>query len=409
MSSAAIKLLPFQRRVIQSNSRFLGFTAGLGTGKTYTGCGFVIRMIVEQPESVPGFIGAQSYKQLHRVILPPLFEMLRSHGIQFEWREQRQELIANGRKIFCGTMDKEGIEAILGTELGWFWVDEAARSPLYSIELLEGRLRNPRASILRGLYTTTPLGFNWYYDQFVGANKTEYHEHVHATSFDNPYLPADYIPRLKAKYSKKKFEQEVLAKFVSLAGGMVYDCFEDKHIQEFDSSKITSSIYHGLDFNVGQMCGTYVKYQNGVFYVQDELYLKESNTIAAAKETKERYPRYREDLYVIPDSTFSHRSTNSSMTSKEILRREGFNILPTKNPYIADRQEALNAYFWNEGRDNLKVVIHPRCKHLIKELYTLTHEDKEGEVSHLAVSLGYVIWKLEPLRKVRPKPRVRQL
>lgn len=409
MSTSEIRLLPYQARVVASNTRFTGFTAGLGTGKTHSGCAFVVRMVIEQPENVPGFIGAQSYKQLHRVILPPLFEMLRSHGIQFEWREQRQELIANGRKIFCGTMDKEGIEAILGTELGWFWVDEAARSPLYSIELLEGRLRNPRASILRGLYTTTPLGFNWYYDQFVGVNKTEYHEHIYATSYDNPYLPADYIPRLRAKYSKKKFEQEVLAKFVSLAGGMVYESFEERHIQKFNHTTLDSQIYLGLDFNIAQMCGSFVKYVDDTFYVFDELYLKESNTIGASREIKQRFPNYKSDILVVPDSTFSHRSTNSSQTSKEILRREGFQIMPTRNPYIAERQEALNAYFWNEGSDRLKVVVHPRCTHTIKELFTLTHEDKEGEVSHLAVALGYVVWKLKPLRRTRTKPLMRNL
>lgn len=407
-TSRTIELLPYQMDFLTAQEKYVFFKAGIGTGKTHAASAFVMMMVTEQPPETVGFIGAESHRQLINAVFPALKKAFDGAGIKYEWNEGKNTIVANGRKIIYNTMDEGSINAILGSEIGWFWIDEADYCPLYSIQLVNSRLRCPRATRLLGRYTSSPNGFKVMYDMFV-ANTDSTRRMISATTFDNPHLPPSYIEDLRKQYTPLQFRQQVMAEFVNLQGGQIYDCFnEDKHRVEFDHKRVHSKTYLGLDFNVAQMCAVAVKFENNTFFVYDEYYLRDSNTIKMSQEIAKREPSYRKDLFVIPDSTFEARSVTSEKTSKEILRRAGFQIMSTRNPYIGERQQAVNNLFWNEGKDAPRILIHPRCSRLIKELNTLTPDDKEGDVSHLAVALGYVVWKLDPLRRGKRTSRIIQ-
>lgn len=408
-TTRTISLLPYQWEFLSAPEKYVFFKAGIGTGKTHAASAFVVQMIIEQPPETVGFIGAESHRQLLNAVFPALKKAFEAAGIKYEWNEGKNSIIANGRKIIYNSMDEGSINAILGSEIGWFWIDEADYAPLYSLELVNSRLRCPRATRLLGRYTSSPNGYKNMYDMFVASEQDGTRRMVSATTYDNPHLPPSYIDDLKKQYTPLQFRQQVMAEFVNLQGGQVYDCFsEDKHKIEFDHKQVFSKTYLGLDFNVAQMCAVAVKFENNTFYVYDEYYLLNSNTIKMTQEVARREPNYRKDLLVVPDSTFEARSVTSATTSKEILRRAGFQVMSTRNPYHGERQQAINNLFWNEGKDVPRILIHPRCSNLIKELNTLTPDDKEGEVSHLAVALGYVVWKLDPLRRSKRQSRIIQ-
>lgn len=406
--SRTISLLPYQWEFIKAEEKYVFFCAGIGTGKTHAASAFVVQMLIEQPTETVGFIGAESHRQLINAVFPALRKAFDAAGIKYEWNEGKNTITANGRKIIYNTMDEGSINAILGSEIGWYWIDEADYCPLYSIQLVNSRLRCPRATRLLGRYTSSPNGFKIMYDMFV-ANADSSRRIVRATTYDNPYLPATYIEDLRKQYTPLEFRQQVMAEFVNLQGGQIYDCFnEGIHVVNFDHRIINSKTYLGLDFNVAQMCAASVKFENNNFYMYDEYYLRDSNTIKMSQEIISREPHYRKNLFVIPDSTYEARSVTSEQTSKEILRRAGFQLMPTRNPYIGERQQALNNVFWNEGKEKPRILIHPSCSRTIKELNTLTPDLKEGDVSHLAVALGYVVWKLDPLRRGKRQSRVIQ-
>ncbi len=407
-STRVFQLLPHQMRFLTATEKYVAFIGGLGTGKTDAAIAFVIQMVTEQPIETMGFIGGESHRQLFNAIFPAMKRRFDAMGIKYEWNEGKNFFIANGRKVVYNTMDENSINSILGAEFGWFWIDEADYCPEASIKLVKSRLRCPRATRLLGRYTSSPNGFRVMYDMFVSKSDPT-HKMIRATTYDNYLLPPDYVEDLKKQYTPLEFRQQVMGEFVNLSGGQIYDCFnEEIHKQEFDHTKINSKIYIGLDFNVAQMCAVPTKFQDNRFFAFDEIYLKDSNTIKMAQEIIRRFPRYREEVVIIPDSTFEARSVTSEKTSKEILRRAGFNIMPTRNPYIGERQQAVNNAFWNEGNTPPKILVHPKAGKLIKEFNTLTPDDKEGDVSHLAVAFGYVVWKLDPLKRAKQKSRIIQ-
>ena len=400
-----IELLPHQYDFLTSEEKYVYFKAGLGAGKTDAGSNFVIQMVTEQPKETLGFVGAQSHRQLYNAVFPHLKRAFDKAGMKYEWNEGKNFFIVNDRKVIYNTLDEGSIESIMGSEIGWFLIDEYPYCPEYAVKLVKSRLRCPRATRLLGRFLGSPNGFNHAYETFV-VNADAEHKMISATTYDNHFLPPSYAADLKKQYTPLEFRQQVLGEFVNLSGGQIYDCFdESKHLVTFDHAKIDSKIYIGLDFNVSQMNAVCCKYVDNKLYVFDEIHLKNSNTIGMAKEIMRRFPNYARDIFIIPDSTFDTRSVTSEKTSKEILRNLKFQIMPTRNPYIGERQNALNAAFWNEGGEP-RVLIHPKCSNLRKELNTLTADDKEGEDSHLAVALGYCMWKLCPLRRPRRPSRV---
>lgn len=194
-------------------------------------------------------------------------------------------------------------------------------------------------------------------------------------------------------------KQELFGQFVNLRAGSIYWAFKrDDHVKECKLDR-RFPVYVGQDFNIDNMCNCYVQKIDGIYRVCQETVLNEhnSNTDTAATKIIKDLNGYNK--MVIPDSTAKARSTKaeSGVTDITLLKDYGLTVIPTVNPLIRDRQNSLN----NVLKKNM-MIIDPSCKNLIKELETLSSRDTEGLVSHVAVSLGYVVWKFDPLKTMRP-------
>ena len=122
-----------------------------------------------------------------------------------------------------------------------------------------------------------------------------------------------------------------------------------------------------------------------------------ANTDTAAQKIIDLFPSNKWNVKVVPDSTGKAIKTSSSNRSDiEILESYGLEVISTRNPFIRDRQNAVNM----QMKKNL-VEIDPSCKTTIKEIETLSSRDKEGEKAHSSVGLGYIINKFSPLRRTQ--------
>ena len=379
-----------QMDFLEAKEKYVLFCGGIRGGKTWAGA-FWAYLMVAQFSKCNGLITAGSYGQLQKATLPKFFEMLDMFNVPYEYLKQSHEVIVNKTtRIFVASMEK--YDNIRGIEVGWIWADECAFYRPEAFDVMIGRLSDKRGPcVWRG--TTTPNGFNWLYDRFMGQNSDNRRVIFSSTKENLANLPDTFIEDIRGQYDSKLAKQELEGKFVNIQSGLIYYAF-DRDIHTFDYEVDGEPITLGLDFNVDPMCGVYCVKKEGIIYAIDELYQRDSNTFQASKEILDRYPWWK--VQVAADATGNRRKTSSSMTDHEILRRAQLDVLSFNNPKIKDRYNNINRLFYNN-----KLMISRKCTKLIEDLEQFIYDNDNDMLGHASDALGYASWHLDPLRKPR--------
>jgi hypothetical protein len=259
------------------------------------------------------------------------------------------------------------------------------------------------------------VGYNLFvweykYDTFIGwrgDKKTKDFDLVTGTSYENVFLPKDYLDSLEDSYDKKAFEQEVLGKVVNLNTGGIYYAFDrSKNVRQC----VLNSEYPiliGCDFNINPMSAVICQIYDNVIRVVDEVWLMGSDTNQFSDEIIERYGKGHT---IVPDSTGKRTQTSSSGWSDHaILRNKGFNVASAKNPFRIDRYNTVNNLLEKE-----RILIDPSCKKTIRDLEQVSYKDgssqpdtSNSQLTHISDGLGYLSWHSFPI--TRPRGGVRML
>lgn len=366
------------------------FCGGLGSGKTFAGAVWAIMMIHKYPNT-PGLITANTYSQLKKATLVSFFNLCDALGIRYKYNINGSYIEINDTIIYCASMEK--YDALRGIEVGWAWSDECAFYKKEAFDVLIGRIRDKQGPC-QWKGTTTPNGFNWLYDFFIGVT-AENKEVVRSRTLDNAVnLPESYIKQLREQYDSRLSKQELDGEFVNLNSGNVYYAFDrNRHVKHVDILP-NDHIYMGMDFNVNPLCAVFFVRRGKEIHIFDELYLENSNTFEASREILKRYPG--KHISIFADETGNRRKSSSQTTDHEILRRANFTVVGFKNPQVKDRQNNTNRLF-----EYNYIRISPKCKYLIKDLEQLVYENDDPMLSHISDGLGYACWGIDPL--VKPK------
>lgn len=241
MSEATIVIdyQPFPKQLAfhESTAKFRALITGVGFGKSVCGVNELLKMAVLHPNSTHVIL-APNGKILQNATLPEFRKYARPLIARDLVSKNTIELI-NGAKIICLSADNNRhIERLRGITIGSYWADEAALFPSIVHHILIGRLRSKHGP-LRGIYTTTPKGFNWLHALFVRKidpknkkplmNAKDF-EWFGGSSLDNPHTPQEYKDTLLAQYSGMFLQQEVYGAFTAFEG-TVYPHFRmDVHI-----------------------------------------------------------------------------------------------------------------------------------------------------------------------------------
>lgn len=392
-----VPLLPAQKKLITSDIKKILLLGGIGTGKTHTLGLQALAWASTHPKS-KYMICANTYTQLMNATIPAVISVLEEYNVPYRFIKST----ADKRLIILNTefllYSLQNYEVIRGIEVGGILADEICFAKREAYDVIMGRLRDKNGPLqFRGF--SSPNGFTWTHDEFGNIQVGENKQLIKAKTSDNIFLPHGYYEDLVDQYGgidNPLARQELLGEFVNLTAGAIYWGFNrDKNVAPLDMDTMKRAMcYVGQDFNVDPMCSINVVEFGGKFWVWRENVLRDSNSEEASDHLL--HTMGNQKFKVIPDSTGKARKTSSDrgQTDIEIFRQKGITVAKTKNPLIRDRQNNLNLKM-KQGR----VIIDPSCMHLIRELETLSARDKEGDVSHVAVALGYVIWKLDPIRK----------
>jgi PBSX family phage terminase large subunit len=392
-----VSLTQKQAEFLTSDAYATLFVAGVGSGKSFIGSHWAKEKTLSQPWS-KGFIGANTYNQLRNATLATFFNVLDEHHIKFKYNQQRNIITIGYTQVYAYSLDN--YKNIRGIEIGWAWLDETRDTKREAFDVILGRMRDRRTNKRQIKLTSSPCGFNWLYDYFVGPSKNPKYRCVQGSSHENPFLPEGYVESLKESYDSKMYQQEVLGEFVSTGTGQVYYAFDrSKHVAPVTFNP-NHRIQVGMDFNVNPMTAVVFQAYDNRLYVLDEVYLMTSDTHQMGLNL---IASHGQNLRVIPDSTGNSRKTSAKgQTDHSILKDLGLEVIYNHNPARFDRYVCVNNLC-----EKSRLVIDPKCKNLIKDLEKLSYKtgttepdvSSDKSLGHISDALGYGAWFSYPIVK----------
>jgi|LSQX01.3.fsa_nt_gb hypothetical protein len=216
---------PQQKRLIESTATEIAFVAGIGAGKTHAGTQKMLDCLLKNP-GASAIVTCPSYRILDIAVMPK-YEMLFPNELVKKKRTRpypEWELITGGTIYFYST---DRPDSIVGGEVAFVHMDEAALSPHLAYQNCKKRMRQRREDGTPYPYqiwvTTTPRQMNWVYLEFA-AEEREDHELIVASTFDNIYRDEveikEYVDKLGL--SDVAYKQEIEGSFEILAGDAMF-------------------------------------------------------------------------------------------------------------------------------------------------------------------------------------------
>lgn len=213
------QVLPVQLKLLEETAPFILVTGGARSGKTRGGALKALKLCAEYP-GIVGMVTAPSHNILTSATVPTYKEIFtKDLWLSFNETKLIAEIYGGGRIYFRTTADPY---LLRGVGLGFFHMDEGADSSLLAFRILQARLSQPDTP-RQGWITTTPLGFNWLYQEFVKEKRDNY-VRIKADTKDNWFLPADFVAKLEESYQDKQFLlQELEGEFIEIGETCPFD------------------------------------------------------------------------------------------------------------------------------------------------------------------------------------------
>jgi PBSX family phage terminase large subunit len=184
---------------------------------------------------------------------------------------------ANGSRIWFFGLDPDpitGIPSKVGSvELGWAFVDEAAEVSEGDWEMVKGRLSWPGIPYHQITAATNPASpKHWLKVRFTPP--TPERVYLHASTFDNPALPADYLSEAAASTDDFRHRRYHLGEWVS-AEGAIWQ-LPDAAVRRPELGTTWKRVVAGIDWGFVHAFACEVVGQTGEgrLAVLDEVYAK---------------------------------------------------------------------------------------------------------------------------------------
>jgi hypothetical protein len=346
-----------------------------------------------------------------------LFEILGTNKIPYDHNKAENALVMTdtGSRILFRPVDD--FERLRGTNLAWFGLDELTYTQEEGWLRLEGRLRDPKASVLCGFAAWTPNGYDWVYRKFVGKPKVGYRTILAKPSENRHLLGRDpeFYARLRESYDEKFYAQEVLGEYLSLDGSRVYSAFEQSQNVSDLTPDPRKPILWALDFNVDPMSSVIAQIAAGRLTVLDEIVIRHATTRQAVDAFLARYPKHEPGVHIYGDASGFAQQT-SGMSDYDMVK-EHFKIysslkveykVPKSNPSVRERINLMNSKLKSASGD-IGLLIDRKCKELIMDFEQVCYKGDTGQLdkdrdrmrTHASDALGYLIWE-----ECRPLPPI---
>ena len=394
-----MKLTKAQTKIFRDISRFKVVVAGRRFGKTVLALWVLIAVAYQKPGSICWYT-APTYRQAKQIAWAMLKSFIPVEAIATRNETDLSLTLINGSTIALRGADN--YDSLRGVGLDSLVLDEYADM---AAEVWTEVLRPALSDKLgNALFIGTPAGFNHLYDLWVEADSKQDWKAWQFTTKDGGHVPPEELEAARLDLDERTYKQEYEASFASLTGRVYYE-FDRVLNVSADIKDTGAELLIGMDFNINPMSAVIGVKAGNQFHVIDEITIQNGNTELLSDAIQLKYPNRRVQVY--PDPSGKARKTSSPVgqTDFSILAAHGFRVLaPNSAPLVVDRNNEVNAMFKNAMGDR-RLLVHPRCKQLIKCLDGLTYKadtsqpDKGMGLDHLPDALSYLVHYEYPMNQ----------
>lgn len=389
---------------ILSNHKYTALYGGSRSGKTFI---LIYALLVRAgKEKSRHVIVRKTFNSVKRTVwndtLPKVLQIC-FPDLPIRWnRSDFYITLPNGSEIWLAGLDDNRVEKILGSEFSTIYFNEASELDYAPIQTVISRLAQKNNLTKRVWFDFNPPSkAHWSYWLFIKKvnpveseplKDPEQYAHMLMNPVDNmENIDEEYLAILE-RMPEKDRQRFLEGKFSESDDGLAYYSFNrENHVGSV--KRLPGTIFIGMDFNVDPMTAVVGQYVNGKFHIFDEVFLTNSDTFKMCDALRKK--KYVGQ--VIPDSTGKNRKT-SGRSDHQILKENGFQVLPTHNPFVMDRTNNINRLFSED-----RIIIDSKCKKLINDLEKVAWKDNKLDqksdkyLTHISDALGYLCWKLDPI------------
>lgn len=359
-----------QKEVISTDKRFKVLNWGRRSGKT-TVLGYDIFTELWNKEGLVSYY-APTYSDARDIAWEIFREIL--NPITVKTNETLLEIVTKNHKKTNSILRLAGWESVKnrdkgrGLENNLVVLDECAFYPSFKEKyekVIEPTLLTSKG---RAIFSSTPNGFNHFYDLSNTAQSKDNYFYSHATSYDNPFNSKEELDRLKEQLTDDAFSQEYLADFRKMEGLVFKEFSREKHVFEGDwreKAKGFNKLIGTVDFGFTNPCAIYDIYKDNdnKYYVTNELYRRGMTD----EEIGDVVSNRRHNIcYPDPENA----------GGIEVLKRKGVNVRDViKGSGSVKNGVNIIRELFKQNR----LFIHNECYSLIWELEVYSYPEKRGE------------------------------
>ena len=388
-----------QSEIYLCKSRFKAINAGRRFGKTHLACITLMTKAVNNPGTVNWYV-APTYRQAEQITWSLIKELIPDSYMRSKNETDLRIELVNGSQIALRGSDKP--DALRGVGLNFVILDEAA----FQVKETWSEAIRPALSDHMGeaLFISTPCGYNWFYDLYMGAKGKPDWTTFQYTTIEGGNVPESEVLTARADLDEKTFRQEYEASFEALTGRAYYAYDREKNTAPVTDPG-TGPVLVGMDFNVNPMSAVFATRVGQEIHFFGELVIANGNTSEMAQSIKKKFPDRKVIIY--PDPTGNTRKTSAPVgqTDFTILREAGYQVLAPNSAYpVSDKINTVNSALCSSSGTRRVFVNPAACPALCKGWDGLTFREGSNDVDkslgldHITDAAAYLLLMELPMR-----------
>ena len=307
---------------------------------------------------------------LRRNVLSPMFRILETYGVPYEWKRTEAKVIIGTNSYHLFGADKDNAQDKLqGMTAAGAYADEAALFPRSFVDQMIGRCSVAGSKIFMNC---NPNGaYHFIKTDFIDRAAEIGLYRLHFTMEDNLTLSPEIRESYARSFQGVFYRQYILGEWVS-AEGSVYPMWDDEaNTYEDESSDFADGMrrFAAIDYGTANPCVFLdVRDDGKTFWITNEYYWD-----SAARQRQKTDAEYAEDLlaFLGGDRNALVIVDPSAASLKAELKNRGFRVQDARN----EVREGIATTAVLIGNRQVRVN-RARCPQFLREIHNYVWDDK---------------------------------